>query len=99
MFDIKKDRDLLIKVAKSKGFAYPEVANLPYGEGIDRDPKTIKLHDNWISILYGATKPNLRLPSDYLLITPANRDYFRLNNSDVIEYIRNEKLKELLHDQ
>ena len=95
MFDIKKDRELLIKVAKSKGFAYPEVYKTP-GRGIDRDPKTIKLHDNWISILYGATKPNLRLPSDYLLITPAHRDYFRLNNSDVIEYIRNEKLKELI---
>ena len=87
MFDIKKDRELLITVAKSKGFAYPEVYKTP-GRGIDRDPKTIKLHDNWISILYGATKP--------LLITPAHRDYFRLNNSDVIEYIRNEKLKELI---
>ena len=95
-FDIKIDRDLIIKVAKSNGFTFPKSYTSPNGI-------VHNLNDNCIYI-EKADESNIRLNlgfqnlscngilGDFLISTVANRLYFRLYNSDIIEYIRNEKL-------
>lgn len=88
-FDIKSDRHLIIKVAKSKGFTFPKTYTSPNGV-------THNLNDNYIWITKG-DKSNPRLNADFLINTVASGLYFRLYNSDIIGYIRNEKLMEILN--
>jgi len=84
MFDIKTDRDLIINVAKYKGFVYNKTYTSSNG-------RVTELNDDYIFIKI--------VNNNYLITTISCRSYFKINDSDIIEYIRNEKIKELLYEE